>query len=292
MIRGKGDYVIEGISVVLVFLFAVCCLLPFLYVFFMSFMTYEEYLAYPLRVIPSQFSLNAYSDILGLDLIHTGYRVTVTVTIAGTLLSVFLLVISAYPLSKRELKGSKLVMGMVLFTMFFNGGLLPNYILIRNLSLHNTLGALILPECISAFNLILMRNFIKSSIPPSLEEAATVDGANDLRVLFSVVVPLLKPAIATMTIFCAVGYWNNYFLSMMYISDRKMWPLILVLRELVVQNTDAVAPVQAMITNQANSHPFTLKMAAIIIVILPILLVYPFMQRYFVKGISLGSIKE
>jgi putative aldouronate transport system permease protein len=176
--------------------------------------------------------------------------------------------------------------------MFFNGGMIPNYLLIRKLGIYDSLFALILPGCISAFNLILMKNFVKTSVPDSLEESAKVDGANDIRILISVVIPLLKPAIATMTIFTAVHYWNNYFSAMMYISDRKRWPLILVLRELVVENTDAVSPVTAMLTADARSHPFTLKMAAIIITILPILVVYPFMQRYFVKGISLGSVKE
>jgi putative aldouronate transport system permease protein len=199
------------------------------------------------------------------------------VTVTGTALSVFLLVVSAYPLSKSDLKGRKVVMSMILFTMFFNGGLIPNYLLVRNLGIYNSIWALILPGCISAFNLILMKNFIKTSVPVSLEEAAKVDGANDLRILFHIIVPLLKPAIATMTIFSAVNYWNNYFSAMMYISDRNLWPLILVLRELVVENTDAVSPVSAMLTAAARSHPFTLKMAAIVIVIMPILVVYPFM---------------
>jgi putative aldouronate transport system permease protein len=137
-----------------------------------------------------------------------------------------------------------------------------------------------------------MKNFFITAIPPSLEEAAKVDGANEIRILFSILVPLLKPAIATMTIFSAVNYWNNYFSAMMYISARKLWPLILVLRELVVENTDTVSPVSAMLTALARSHPFTLKMAAIIMVILPILLIYPFMQRYFMRGIILGSVKE
>lgn len=292
IIRGPADYVFEGFCTVLVGLFALCCLAPFVYVFFTSFMTYEEYLANPLRIIPETFSLQAYKEILGYELIHSGYVITLTITIIGTILSVFLLVISAYPLSKPELKGRKLIMGMVLFTMFFNGGMIPNYLLVRSLNLYNTIWALILPGCVSAFNLILMKNFIRTTVPDSLEEAARVDGANDLRILWSIVVPLLKPAIATMTIFHAVGYWNNYFSAMMYISSRKLWPLILVLRELVVENTDAVSPVTAMLTAQARSHPFTLKMAAIVIVILPILVVYPFMQKFFVKGISLGSVKE
>jgi putative aldouronate transport system permease protein len=255
-------------------------------------MTYEEYLSAPLRIIPQNPSINAYKEIWGYNLIHTGYRVTAFVTIFGTVLSVFLLVISAYPLSKPSLKGRGVVMSMILFTMFFNGGMIPNYLLVRNLGIHNTVWALILPGCISAFYLILMKNFIQTTIPASLEEAAKVDGANEIRILFSVIVPLMKPAIATMIIFCAVNYWNNYFSAMLYISSRKLWPLILVLRELVVENTDVASPITAMLTSEARSHPFTLKMAAIIIVIMPILVVYPFMQKYFIKGINLGAVKE
>jgi putative aldouronate transport system permease protein len=292
LIRGPGDYIIEWFALLLVTLFALLCLAPFVYVFCTSFMTYEEYLATPLRVIPKNISFNAYREIWGYELIHSGYIVTLMVTIIGTALSVFLLVLSAYPLSKPHLKGRRLIMGMIIFTMFFNGGMIPNYILIRQLGIYNTIWALILPGCIGAFNLILMKNFIRTGIPPSLEEAAKVDGANDLRILFSVIVPLLKPAIATMVIFCAVNYWNNYFSAMMYISSRELWPLILVLRELVVENTDAVNPVSAMLTQAARSHPFTLKMAAIVIVIVPILAVYPFMQKYFVTGVSLGAVKE
>ncbi|MDR1533325.1 MAG: carbohydrate ABC transporter permease [Clostridiales bacterium] len=290
--RGLEDWALQAASLAIVTLFAACCLAPFLYVFSVSFMSYEEYLTDPLRLIPSRPDLTAYKQILDYALIHSGYRVTAAVTVMGTALSVMLLVISAYPLSKKDLKGRGLIMGMIIFTMFFNGGMIPNYLLVRGLGIHNTVFALVLPGCVSAFNLILMRNFVKTSVPVSLEEAAKIDGANELRVLFSVMVPLLKPAIATMTIFSAVNYWNSYFSAIMYISDRKLWPLILVLRELVVENTDAVSPVTAMLTAQAKSHPFTIKMAAIVIVILPILAIYPFMQQYFVKGISLGSVKE
>jgi putative aldouronate transport system permease protein len=292
LIRGPGDYILEIMATLFITIFALCCLAPFVYVFFTSFMSYEEYLENPLRIIPAEPTIHAYREIMGYELIHSGYAVTILVTLIGTTLSIFLLIISAYPLSKPELKGRNIVLGMILFTMFFNGGMIPNYLLIRNLGIYNTIWALILPGCISAFNLILMKNFIRTTIPASLEEAAKVDGANDLHVLFLVIVPLLKPAIATMIIFSAVNYWNNYFSAMMYIADRELWPLILVLRELVVENTDAVSPVSAMLTAAARSHPFTLKMAAIIIVIMPILVIYPFMQRFFVKGVVLGSVKE
>ena len=292
LIKGPEDYILEVICTIIIGLFALCCLAPFIYVFFISFMPYEEYLSAPLRVIPHAPTIRAYKEIWGYNLIHTGFGVSAFVTIFGTVLSVFLLVISAYPLSKPSLKGRGVIMSLILFTMFFNGGMIPNYLLVRNLGINNTVWSLILPGCISAFYLILMKNFIQTSIPGSLEEAARVDGANEFRILFSVIVPLLKPAIATMIIFCAVNYWNNYFSAMMYISDRKLWPLILVLRELVVENTDSVSPVALMLLAQEKSHPFTLKMAAIIIVITPILVVYPFMQKYFIKGINLGAVKE
>jgi len=292
IIRGTGDYVIETISIVLIGIFAICCLMPFVYVFFTSFMPYTEYLENPIKMIPSHFTLQAYKQIWDYTLFRSGYSVTLFITVVGTLLSVFLITISAYPLSKPELRGRKIVMSMILFTMFFNGGMIPNYLLIKNLHLYNSIWALIIPGCISAFNLILMKNFIKTTVPESLEEAAKVDGANDLRILFTIIVPILKPAIATMTIFSAVQYWNSYYSSMLYISSRKLWPLALVLRELVVEDTSSVSPVTQMLTSSARSHPFTLKMAAIIITLVPILVVYPFMQRYFVKGISLGSVKE
>ncbi len=292
LVRGKGDWVVESISILGIALFAFLCLIPFVYVVFVSFMPYTEYIENPMKIIPSHFDLMAYKQIMDYSLIQSGYKVTLIITIAGTLLSVFLLVISAYPLSKPSLKGHRLVMGMILFTMFFNGGMIPNYVLIRTLGLNNKIWALILPGCISAFNLILMKNFIKVTVPESLEEAAKIDGANDLRILGSVVFPLLKPAVATMVVFCAVGYWNSYFTAMLYVTDRKLWPLTLVLRELVVEDTSAVSPVTQMLTSQNRSHTFTLKMAAIVITIIPILIVYPFMQKYFVKGISLGSVKE
>ncbi len=290
--KRKKISVVELISIVVVTLFALCCVLPFVYVFFVSFMPYTEYLENPLKIIPSVFDLTAYKQLLDYDLIKTGYGVTLFITIVGTALSVFLLVITAYPLSKTRLRGHKFFMGMILFTMFFNGGMISSYILVRGIGLQNTLGALILPGCISGFNLILMRNFIKTSVPEALEEAARIDGANDLKILSSIVVPLLKPAIATMVVFCSVGYWNNYFSAMLYVSDRKLWPLTLVLRELVVEDTSAVSPVTQMLTSANRTHPFTLKMAAIVVTVLPILVVYPFMQRYFVKGVSLGSVKE
>ena len=292
MLRSRSDYAIEAFSTLVVTLLALVCLFPFFYVFFVSFMRYEEYIAHPLRIIPQQFTLTAYEKVWDYALIRSAYGVSISVTVLGTMLSVFLLVISGYPLSRKQLGGRRFLMGMILFTMYFNGGMIPNYILIKGIGLHDTLGVMFIPWAIGAFNLILMKNFIQQTIPESLEEAARVDGANDLYILFRVVVPLIKPAIATMTVFCAVTFWNNYYLAMMYVSSRRLWPLTLVLRELIVESTSDVSSVSEMLTAENRAHPFTLRMAAIVITIAPILVIYPFMQRYFIKGLSLGSVKE
>jgi putative aldouronate transport system permease protein len=255
-------------------------------------MPYREYIEHPTRLIPLNPTIDAYTRILNYHLIYTGYRSTLIITLAGTVLSIFLLIITGYPLSKKNLKGSGAILAMVMFTTLFNGGMIPNYILIRDIGLLNTLGALIIPGCLSAFNVILMKNFIRSTIPDTLEDAARVDGANDLRILFTIIVPLLTPIIATMLIFISVGHWNNYFSAMIYIRDRNKWPLMLVLREIVRQDTTVIESVATMLNQEAQAHPFTLKMASIIVTTLPILVVYPFMQKYFVTGIHLGSVKE
>lgn len=289
----KGDISVQIISIIIVTLFAACCLLPFLYVFFTSFMPYSEYMEDPLRMFPSRIDLSAYKQLLEYKLLHTSYMNSIFVTLTGTILNIIVLVMSAYPLSKKNLKGHRLFMGAITFTMFFNGGMIPNYILIRGLHLNNTLWAMILPGAFSAFNLILMKNFILTSIPSTLEEAARIDGANEIKILTAVITPLLKPAIATMIVFCSVGYWNEYYSAMLYVTDRKKWPLTLLLRELIVEDTAAAMSQTAQLLNMSNrAHSFTLKMAAIIITILPILIVYPFMQKHFVKGVTLGAIKE
>lgn len=286
----KGTTVV---SVIVVTLFALCCVAPFIYVFLVSFMPYSEYIEDPMKVIPSHFDLSAYRQMFELDLLWSGYRNTILVTVFGTALNVFLLVISGYPLSKTNLKGHKVFMSIIMFTMFFNGGMIPNYVLVRYLNIDDTLLSLILPGCISVFNLLLMKNFITTTIPVTLEESATIDGANDLRILFSIVFPLLKPAVATMIVFCAVGHWNSYYSAMLYLQDREKWTLPLILRELiVVDNANTMSQTAQMLQSQNMAHSFTLKMAAIVITVLPILVVYPFMQKYFVKGVTLGSVKE
>nr|WP_286672665.1 carbohydrate ABC transporter permease [Cohnella hashimotonis] len=198
------------------------------------------------------------------------------------------MLITAYPLSKTDLKGRNVILLLITFTMFFNGGLIPNFYLIRSLDMYNTLWALILPGALGAYNLILMKSFI-GSIPASLEESASLDGANELTILARIIVPLSKPAIATFVIFHAVTQWNTFFNAIIYTSKRDLWPLMLIVRDLVVDSGGVARDV--LDASNSGVTEFTIKMAIIIFSTLPIILIFPFMQKYFMKGMLIGSIK-
>ena len=287
-IRSTGDKVFDTVNYMCLTLFALLCIFPFLYVLAFSVTPYTEYLQNPLKLIPNRLEFGAYRQIIEMPLMWSGYRNTVIITLCGVALNIFLLIITSYPLSKIDLKGRNAILLLITFTMFFNGGLIPNFYLIRSLDLYNTLGAMILPGVLTAYNLILMKNFV-GAIPRDLEESAYMDGANDIRVLFSIIVPLSMPAIATFTIFHAVAQWNTFFSAIIYTSDRDLWPLMLILRDLVIE--DGGMAKDAMDSATGAVTVFTLKMAIIIFATLPILLVYPFLQRFFMKGLLVGSIK-
>ena len=286
-IKSFGDKIFDMLNYGFLTLFAVACLFPFFYVASFSVTPYSEYLKNPIKLIPDRIEFGAYKQILEMPLMWSGYKVTLAITILGVLINIFLMVISAYPLSKKDLKGRNLVLTFVTITMFFNGGLIPNFYLVKSLGMYNTIWSMILPGALGAYNLILMKNFM-NAIPESLEESAIIDGANEITVLFRIVVPLSMPAIATFIIFHAVNQWNIFFAAVIYTTKRNLWPLMLILRELVVDDSGMVRDA----TNDNTSvTDFTIKMASIMIATHPILVIYPFLQKYFVKGILVGSVK-
>lgn len=287
-IRSNGDKLFDIINYACLTLFAIACLFPFFYVAAFSVTPYNEYLANPLKLIPNKLEFSAYTQIFKMDQLWIGYRNTIIITVLGVCINIFLMIITAYPLSKRDLKGRGFALVLITFTMFFNGGLIPNFYLIKSLDLYNTLWSLVLPNALGAYNLLLMKNFI-GNIPPSLEESASIDGANELRILFRIIVPLSKPAIATFVIFHAVTQWNTFFNAIIYTSKRDLWPLMLIVRDMVVDSGGVAKDV--MDAGTSGVTEFTIKMAIIIFSTLPIILVYPFMQKYFMKGILVGSIK-
>ena len=283
-----GDRVMMAVIYTFVILFALLCIFPFVYVVSYSVMPYSEYLQNPAKLFPSRLDFSAYVEIFKFNLLYSGYRNTLFITIVGTLLNVSLLLVSAYPLSKPDLKGRKVVLWMVLFTMLFSGGMIPRYYLVRSLGLINTLWSLILPGAISAYNLILMKNFI-ANIPDSLEEAALIDGANELQILVRIIIPLSKAAIASFVVMCAVGHWNAFFDAVIYLTKRDLWPLMLVLREMVFEG--GAGAIQEVTVAEEVTQTFTIQMAMIVVIIAPIICVYPFLQKYFVKGVMVGALK-
>lgn len=290
MRRGADDYAVSGISYLVAGVFALICFVPFLLVIIYSFTPYELYLQNHFDLFPERWTLDAYRMVWRYQYIWSGYRNTLFVAGMGTLISMILLVLTAYPLTKKDMKGQKVIMTMWIVTMFFSGGMIPDYMLIRSLGLINNLWALILPRLLGCYNLILMRNYMES-LPDSLEEAARIDGAQDFQVLFRIILPLCLPILATLALFTIVGYWNAYFDAIIYITKRENWPLQLVLRELVFES--GANEMQAgMASEERVSAPFLLKMASIVVATLPIMLVYPFLQKYFMTGLVLGGVKE
>lgn len=239
---------------------------------------------------PKGLDFGAYSMVFSTSSILRAYKNTLFITVVGTLLSLLLTTLTAYPLSKNRLNGRRLLTMVFYFTMLFSGGLVPTYLVIRDLRMIDTLWALILPKAISVYNMLLLINFFKS-IPDGLEESATIDGANDLTTLLRIVLPLSMPIFATLTLFYAVAYWNSWFDAVMYINRSRNFPLQLVLRE-IVQSVDlSYVAGGGADYSMSDTTIQSVRLATIVVAILPIMAIYPFLQKYFVKGVMIGAIK-
>lgn len=267
-------------------LIAAAMLYPLLNVIAVSLSSEVAYARHPLMIWPHDFEATSYRWILTHHLILSSYRNTIIITVVGTLISMFLTATLAYPLSVADLKGRKIFMSLIIFTMFFNGGMIPNYYLVRSLDMIDTLWALMIPGALSVYNMILMKNSFEG-IPASLKESAYIDGATDWDIFVKVILPLSGPIIATLTLFYAVGKWNSYFNGILYIRSRENWTLQLVLRELVSQTETLLNDN----TDIASIPAQSIKYAVIVVAILPIMCVYPFIQRFFVKGVMVGAVK-
>nr|HML47005.1 carbohydrate ABC transporter permease [Clostridia bacterium] len=213
---------------------------------------------------------------------------TVLYTAVGTLVNLFMSVLCAYPLSIRAFSGNRFFTRMIMVTMFFSGGMIPGFLVVKSLGLLNTLWALVLPGAISTYNMIVVRTFFQG-IPSEMRESGHMDGANDLVLLFFIYLPLSMPVLATMTLFYATGHWNSYFSALIYITEKSRYPVQLILRNMLIN--DQMAEQYAATASEFDIVPITLKYASIMISTLPILLIYPFVQRYFVKGVMIGSLK-
>jgi len=241
---------------------------------------------------PKEFTIGAYQQILAGRTVYRAFLVSVGVTLVGTVLSIFFTVITAFGLSRtRETPGARTALMLIIFTMLFGAGLIPNFLLVKQLGMLDSYASLIVPGVISAFNLVVIRNFFME-IPPELIESARVDGANDLQILASIVVPLSKAVIAVIALFYAVGYWNSFFSALIYLNDTSKWPLQVILNQFVVQGQPLPGQDASSDPNLMKSlSPRTYRTAIIVLATVPVLLVYPFLQKYFTKGILTGAIK-
>lgn len=288
-----GEMLFDGLNVALMFFMMLITLYPFLNVLAVSMSDYSEYVNHPMMFYPRKFDFSAYKLMLHNPLLLSSYKNTLFIAIVGTAVNMTLTLLTAYPLSKKYLRGNRIIMVMILFSMMFGGGMIPNYLLVKKLGLLNSLWALILPGAMSAYNMILMRTFLET-IPDSLEESARMDGASDLTVLIRIILPLSMPAMAAIALFYAVSNWNIFFSAVIYTSERSKWTLQLLLREIILDSAQAAqeASGSAAPENGGMVNTQNIKTAAIIVTVLPILMVYPFLQKYFVKGIMLGAVKQ
>ena len=266
-------------------------LYPFIYVLMSSLSNPSQLTAHRgLLFWPTGFSLESYKLVLSNEMVKIGYINTLFYVIVGTAINIIMTSLGAYTLSRRNVMLGTPMMLIIAFTMFFSGGLIPTYLLMSDLHLLDTRWAVIVPGAISTWNLIIMRTSFKG-VPISLEESARIDGANDWIILWRIILPLSLPVLSVMVLFYAVAHWNSYFGAMIYLRDRELFPLQLILREILLSNS-----VESMTTSVDNAERFsigeTIKYATIIVATVPILFLYPFLQKYFVKGVMIGAIKE
>jgi putative aldouronate transport system permease protein len=277
-------------NMILLALIAVACIIPFVYIISASLTAPEELIKRGFILFPHKFSLEGYKYVLSTNTILQSLVVTSLVTVIGTLMNLLFTALMAYPLAQRNLWGGKVVMRLVVFSMLFGGGMIPTYLIVRWTGLLDNVAALVIPGLISAFNLIIMRNFFMN-LPDGLEEAARIDGSSDMGILFRIVLPLSAPVLASLALFYAVGHWNAYFSAVLYLNDSNLWPIQVWLRQIVILSSGGIGDSSSFDSDYVVPPAETIKMAVIVISMLPILIVYPFLQKHFAKGALLGSVK-
>ncbi|MDQ0257355.1 putative aldouronate transport system permease protein [Evansella vedderi] len=267
-------------------LIALAMIVPFLYVIAGSFATEAELARRPFFIFPETFTTGAYQYIFSTPTFIRSIGVSIWVTVVGTIVSLSLTLMMGYALSKSRLLGKNVIIYLVIFTIIFQGGMIPTYLLVRDLGLLNSLWALILPIAMNPMWLIIVISFFRS-LPNELEESAKIDGASDIKIFLSIALPLSKPIIATFTLFYAVQYWGDYFNALLYISDNAKYPVMLLLQNIMTMADMRFGEVDALVEQPDQS----LKLAVIVVATLPIMFVYPFLQKHFAKGMLLGSVK-
>lgn len=276
----------DVINSIVMIIVGLIILFPIVYVISVSFSDTIYIVQNKITFYPKGFNLDAYKMILENDRIPKAYMNTIMYTALGTTVNLLMTALGAYPLSKKNFFGRKFFVTAIVITMFFSGGMIPSFIIVQKLGLINSIWALIIPNAIWTTQLIILKSFYES-IPPSLYEAAIVDGASEYKILFRIMIPLAKPALASLALFYFMGHWNSYFIPLIYLNDLDKLPLQVVLRDMLIDNTAG----NSNIMTAAKMTPEALKNATIFVSMIPVLLIYPFAQKYFAKGIMLGGVK-
>ncbi|WP_168122433.1 carbohydrate ABC transporter permease [Paenibacillus sp. HB172176] len=279
----------DGCIILMLIILNLLVIVPFFYVIVVSFSPASESLGGQFYLWPKEWSFDAYSYLLGAKDFIRSFKNSFIITALGTMINLVISISLAYALSKRYLPGRRFIQLMVLFTLMFQGGLIPSYLIIKNLHLVNTYWAIVLPAATNAFTVFVMRAFFQS-LPESIDEAARIDGAGEYRILLQIVIPLSMPIIATFSLFFVVQYWNDYFASVIYLNDTHLWPLQPLLRQMIASSSQIPSDANVDPGDLAQFGP-NLKNAAILLAMIPIIVIYPFLQKYFAKGALLGSVK-
>jgi len=291
-IRSTDDKIFDFVNIFLLSLLLIIIGYPIIFIISASFSDTHEIFFGNVRLLPRGFTVESYRRVLGDATIMRGYLNTILYTTAGTLLNVVMTILAAFPLSRKNFGGRNAFMIMIVITMFFSGGLIPFYMVVRSLNLLDTFWVMILPGAVGAFNIIIMRTYFQTSIPDDLTESAHIDGCSNFKALILIVLPLSKPIIAVIALFYAVGHWNSFFNALIFIQSPERFPLQLILRRLLLANVltpDMAADAGSLA--EAERLAETIKYAVIVVSSLPVIAVYPFIQKYFVKGVMIGALK-
>ena len=287
--QSLGEYIFDFVNMGFLVIFALITLIPVFFVFSIAFRPEIDLIKYGQTLFPQHIAFDAFIEIFSGKKILNAYMSTIFITVVGTPLAVFLTAITAYPLSKQYLPYNRIIMFMIYFTLLFGGGIVPFYLVVSATGLVDSLWSLIIPIVIYPWNVIIMRNFFHE-LPNEIEESARLDGASDFRILFKIVMPLSLPVLATIGLFIGIGQWNQWFLALIFINDKSKWTLQLLLREILAQGMTKELQ-EAKQQSGAIPPNETLKMAVTVVATVPIMCVYPFLQKYFAKGLIIGAVK-
>ena len=279
------DKIFDWIIYILMGAIAIMFLLPLVHVVVCSFSSVNQVIAGNVGLFPVDFTIDGYKEVFADEKLWRGFGNSLFYTFVGTIIQVTLQMFCAYPLSRRDFKGRKIINLFLILTMFISGGMIPTYLLISKLRMLNTIWALIIPGCVSVFNIIVIRTYMETSIPFELQEAARIDGCGDFGIFCRVILPLSRPIIFVMVLYAIVGYWNNYFNSLLYIQDSSLFPLQRVLQDMLVSNNSSIGG------GTEVGKQEQLKYVTIVVSSLPLLIIYPFFQKYFEKGVVMGGVK-